>query len=1000
MKRNISITTFALLFVFLSVIVESVPVPVETGKEFLNGEWRLTVAFTPEEEDQLADFMKEGFTGAGMEAIEVPSNWEMAGFETALYNRPSDSVGFYRKKFRAPETGKGERVMLHFEGVQFAAEAWLNGERLGEHLGSYTGFEFDVTDVIEPDRENLLAVKVTKQRAKGMAFDCNDAWALSGIYRDVYLYRLPAVYLDEVQVETDLDEKYEDARLTVRVAVKNSTEEARTVPVVATLIEPESGERVAVMEKEIETAPGDRGKTILRSEVTNPRKWSAESPFLYRLEVEAGDGDNISTTVYRVGFREVEVDGLMLKVNGVPVKLRGVNRHEISIDRGRALTTEDWLEDIRMMKLGNVNTVRTSHYPPDPEFLDLCDEHGFYVIDEVPFGYGDEYLMFPEYLPLLRDRTLETIGRDRNHPSVIIWSLGNENLWSYAHPKLIDLTHRLDHTRPLLLPRTGFESGGTGDVLPPEVDIVAPHYPRPTGLKTIAVLQENQKGGRPVIMTEYLHSIGRHRYTRQMWDLVWEHESSAGGCVWLWADQGIKREVGDANVYTVGDDTRGKEEDYLFLNRWLDAGHIVDSHGIYGTDGIVNADRTPQPDFYEVKKIYSPIHIIDEELEFEPGQAGIEVALQNRYDFTNLDGKWYDWKFLENGIYTRNGDGKFPAISPHGKGIMKVDVDFPEELREGDVYQLEIISYSATGVPEDAPVDVHRVELKPARYTVKKEDAAPDGGPIEVEDDGSLVRIGNELLTVVFSRESGKIESITRGVTGVVIDGPELNTWRPLRLVEMSQPSFKDYELLDELKSATRKLVDFNLNEKSGESAGALAKVSFQLPESGEFLVTYDYSIYREGKLEIDYTIEPKIGEKNLLELGVKFSFPADFEEMTLFGRGPDTYPMSIKNTITSMLGRMKFKASQPEFEANKTEVRWARIASPDASVRFDLPAEAGYNLRAGREIEDGPATAIYLNPWVKHPSMKNSDPPEDYMVTVKDGDVRTGRVVLSLPAD
>ncbi|MFH1537528.1 MAG: glycoside hydrolase family 2 TIM barrel-domain containing protein [bacterium] len=1009
------------MFAFLAAILFSAaafakPVPVESGRMLLNGAWKLAVV-PPEKEREYEDFFKPDFPDADMHSIQVPLNWEMAGFETAQYHYPTDYLGFYRRRFEAPELSGGGRLMLHFEGVLFGAEVWLNGERLGEHVGGFTGFEFDATDAVRPGGENILAVKVTKKRVKGHEFDCHDAWALSGIYRDVYIYTVPAAHLDFVNVETDLDEEYRDANLKISTGIVNTSENAAKLKVRARLFGPNGIDEIFSIEKEVEIEGGGREKLSLEKPVVNPQKWNAERPVLYPLKIElVSDGKVISTTHHNVGFREVEVDGILLKINGVPVKLKGVNRHEISVERGRALTTEDWLRDIELMKGANINAVRASHYPPDPEFLDLCDKHGFYVIDEAPFGLGDEYLIFPDYLPLLRDRVRETIERDRNHPSVIIWSLGNENPWSYAHPKLIKLAHAMDPTRPLLLPRTGFEGGAMSAKLPPEVDILAPHYPTPDRLKII-LMGEKPKKGRPVIMTEYLHALGRNLYTRDLWDLVWKYPSSAGGFVWLWADQGIKRPVDGKKVYTIGEEITNYDNEMLLLNIWKDDkaaiedeladGYITDTHGIYGADGIVNADRTPQSDYYEIKKIYSPIYIKEESIKITPEQKEIKIHVQNRYDFTNLEGMRYKWRLLKDFEVFGEGEGEYSTLAPHDKGTLNISLNFPgmpEQLpasTRGIDYLLEIYSVDNEG----AIVDVHQIEFPyighlpiPPRVTISecvRED------PLEVVQDNGMVTISNAAFTFQIEGTNRKSFKVQAGEKSVSFSEPQINTWRTLQLVEMAQPSFKDYTLSHFLLNMEPEIRNFEVSDKKLSSSIVVNwDISYGFPEDDEkgFLVKYEYIFSCEGYIWVDYEIHPQIGQEKLLELGMKFELPPEFETVTVIGRGPDTYPGSIENAEVSHLQKMEFDVNDPILARNKTDVRKVVASDGETGIVFEIPKEDDLNgQRNFRAEHDGEKTTLYFNPWVKHPSKKNSDPPPERMVIVKDGDVLKGRMIIRL---
>lgn len=1007
-KKNLKLAITILFTFFVPFMAYSMPVPEESGKISLNGTWKLEVATKPEEEKNFKEFYKMDFKDDTMKTIKVPSNWELEGFEVAQYGNPTDYVGFYRRWFKSPELAQGERLILHFEGVLFGTDVWINEKKIGSHLGGFTGFEFDITDAINLNtggRDNLIAVRVIKQRAKGYEFDCHDTWALSGIHRDVYLYKLPPIYFDYINIKTDLDNNYKNAQLILSMSVANSLRNPVSHQVTVTLFNTDGKGEIFSKKIGIDVEREKNREFTFEYPVENPQKWTAETPVLYHLFIQLEHGGRtISTIKYDIGFREIKVDGNKFLLNGVPIKLRGVDRHELSIEGGSALTTEDMMQDIELMKKGNINTVRTSHYPPDPEFLDLCDKYGIYIIDEVPFGYGDIYLNVPDYLPLLKTRLQETYGRDRNHPSVIIWSLGNENEWSYAHGPLVKLAKKLDKTRPILLPKTGFSTSDSDyNSLTPEVDILAPHYPDPSILKLI-LMSQLSGNGRPVIMTEYLHSLGRAIHTRESWDLVWKYPSSAGGCVWLWADQGIKRPVNGRTVYKLGDKNVEKTNDALYLYKWIDANNIVDSHAIYGTDGIVDADRSPQPDYFEIKKIYTPIYISDEQLKIKPGQKELEINLQNRYDFTNIEGMRFRWELWENFEVVRKGEGKYKALAPYAKGTITVPVDFPADTKVNTPYILNIYSYDFEG----NNVDTHQVELKPERATAEapakpSEKQCAADKPLKISNGINGLLIGNKDLQLAFDSKTGVINQLTINNEILNFKGPVLNTWRPLQLVELTQPSFKDYKILDLLQSLTPLVRKFEVAKENANSAEIVSEVFYKFPneENKGFLVKYLYKITCGGTVDIDYEITSNIGEANLLELGMKFEIPPSFDQITVVGCGPDTYPHSIKNTETSLLQKMKFKAGDAQFTANKTEVLWVEAIKSASRIKFELPSPTAptdsKDTRNFRAESDSDKITLYFNPQVKHPSKKNSDPPEGYMIKLKDGIVLKSRITLKL---
>jgi len=990
--------------IFSVLALPSFALPVPTGSmEKLNGTWRLKVT-DPVMAVAYVGFYKPGFDDRGMDEIDVPSHWELRGFEPARYAFPSMSVGFYRKTFVAPEVLAGERVMLHFEGVLYGAEVWLNGRRLGGHIGGFTGFEFDVTDEIEPGRENLLAVKVEKATVRGHGFDCSDAWALSGIYRDVYLYKVPAVHLADIKIETDLDDDYNDAVLTARLKIKNASDETMEAEVAFTLASSEK-ELIAARKEKLQIAPGGVEDLVIEMDISNPAKWTAETPSLYTASTKVRSGGLEAITTHPVGFREVEVrDGLLL-INGTPVKLRGVNRHETSIENGRALTRAQMAEDLDLMERANINTIRTSHYPPDPEFLDLCDRRGFYVLDEAPFNLAPELvymlnrelpLSLPWYIPLIEERVFETIARDKNHPSVIIWSLGNENPWSPSHPPAVATAHQMDTTRPVLVPRSGYEGEAVEGDIPRTVDILAPHYPDPERFRGIIDAQKETDTPRPIILTEFIHSLGRHYWTREMWDIMWQEPLTAGGCVWDWADQGIKRPIRGRRVRAVGDRISIYEIYVTFKNEPYDDEHVIDAHGIWGSDGLVNSDRTPQPDYYEIKKIYSPVCHTVESMGVSPGQSGLSFEVQNRYDFTSLDSARFEWSILKSGELLSSGKANYPAIDPHEFGTVTVNATLPVECMEGEVYQLEIKSFDSKGLH----IDSHRIDLTPDNVLPAPE--LPSlGGPLAVIENGDELTVGSDAFAVTFDRRTGDLVRASVSGRENRLSGPSLNLWRPLRLVETVQPSYKRYissGLLGDLQSARQTGGSIEVESEAPGEVILIAEAEYEVPGRGTFGFKRVYTVHDNGLIEVDYEIQPKVGDVRLLELGVKFILPESYDRLEVFGVGPDAYPGTLNNSEVSMRGLMVHGAKDPGFFTNKTQVRWARIEGGPFPLGFELPSEGPETPPASLRAEHSrEGTTLFINPWVKHPGKKYIDPGPDLEIIVDNYKKYSGRLIIDL---
>ncbi|HWW76862.1 MAG TPA: glycoside hydrolase family 2 TIM barrel-domain containing protein, partial [Pyrinomonadaceae bacterium] len=505
------------------------PARAEGFNASLNGEWLFK--YTPALDAGTDEgFSAPAFDASAWKTIRVPSNWELQGFAEPHYALDlKDGLGLYRRTFRVPAAWLGgRRVCLRFEGVAFGFEAWVNGVKVGASTASaYNPHTFDITGALRPgaNAENVLAVRVTT-KPLGYEFDVNDDWALSGIYRDVTLFSVPETYVQDIATRTTLAADGA-ADLHVAVVVNGPGVEVR-----GRLLAPGV---VTVREFELRQVNG-RYEAVVR--VARPLLWTAETPSLYRLRLSlSARGRPLQTIEERIGLREISiVDGVLL-INGRPVKLRGVDHHDLAPDTGRAITEDEMRRDLQLMKQANVNFVRTSHYPPNRRFVELCDELGFYVMDEVAIGFGEKHLEDPAYRENILARVEPTVTRDRDSPSVIVWSIGNENPINDAELEAGRRAKELDPSRPICYPKIGSYFAQNYRRIPEFVDIYAPHYP------TNAVLRDYARTlKRPTIFTEYAHALGLATdRIQEQWEIMQATPQFAGGAVWHFQDQGILR---------------------------------------------------------------------------------------------------------------------------------------------------------------------------------------------------------------------------------------------------------------------------------------------------------------------------------------------------------------------------------------------------------------------------------------------------------------------------
>jgi beta-galactosidase len=799
----------------------------------LNGNWDFALAPDAAAADRLAGFYRDDFQGGAFRPIPVPSNWALQGFEEPIYARARQGGdGFYILRFQAPDALRGKRVLLHFGGVWDSAEVWLNAAPLGRHDSGFTGFAYDVSSTLKPGAENRLAVRV-RQWTRDSAFDTNDDWALGGIYRDVWLEPMPASqYIDRVETTTTFDAQFRDADLNLRVLVSSGrgvgaqAGGGRGGPNAA----PDPGYELRAIltapdgteaQRTVLAIPAHRGTardTLLAMHVAAPRRWTAETPALYRLAVELAQGGVVThARTSNVGFRQISTAGGVLRINGQTVKLRGVCRHDENPDVGRATRREDWLQDLRLMKAANINMVRTSHYPPAEGFIELCDQLGMYVLDEVPMGFGGGSGDDPSFMSAGLLRAQETIARDRNHPSVIVWDIGNENPFTAMHLAVIRFVKGSDPTRPVLMPQR------IDEFLPPEIDILAPHYRPPSALDQLAA-----HSSRVVISTEYTHAYAEDGFggLADSWRALTQHPSGAGASIWMWQDQGLTRTRIGAG---------GKPEKYIQI--------VTD-----GWDGIVRADRTPQRDYWEARAVYAPVNVPDAPLRFWPGQAQVRVPIRNDYDFTDLSTVAVHWSLLADGRELAKGEAKVNA-APHATGYLALPMDAVKSVAPGVAYYAHLAFLRADG----SEIVERAVELLPNGPAPPP--ARPLLSPVRVRTAKTvLVTAGS--ASYEFDPASARL--ISASASGAkTISGSRFTIWRPLG----------DNDVLN-LRTPAASAADLNKYSVSVKSwkltqdaTGVRidAEAEHTVDAKNSFSVTYAYHVGGDGVLRVEYTVRPRV---------------------------------------------------------------------------------------------------------------------------------------------
>jgi beta-galactosidase len=805
------------------------------------------------------------------------------GFEEPIYQRARQGgEGFYRRHFPTPEGTTGKRVLLHFGGVWASAEVWLNGTLLGRHDSGFTAFAYDVTRWLKPGAENRLAVRV-RQVTKDAAFDTNDDWSLPGIYRDVWLESMPAAaYIDRVETSTTFDDQFRDADLHVRVLVSGSQPAPYELRLVLT------GPYGNAVQRTSLTVPAHRGTardTLFTLHATAPQHWTAETPSLYRLTVELAQGGSVThARTSTVGFRQISTAGGILRINGQAVKLRGVCRHDENPDVGRATRREQWQEDLRLMKAANINMVRTSHYPPAEGFLDLADEMGMYILDEVPMGQGGEFGDDPSFMESGLRRAQETIARDRNHASVIVWSIGNEDPFTAMHLAAIRLVKGSDPTRPVLMPWRA------DDFLPPEIDILAPHYRTPSNLDQLAA-----HATRPIITTEYTHGYGEEGFggLEESWRALTSHPSGAGGAIWMWQDQGLTRTRAGAN---------GQPEKYTQI--------VLD-----GWDGIVSADRKPQRDYWEAKAVYAPVVVTADSARFWPENPAVRIPIRNDYDFTDLATVPVRWSLMAEGRELASGDARM-NLAPHASGVLPLKLDALKGTPVGVAHYLHLSFLR----PDGSEITRRAVELLPEGPVESRVRTLPRS-PVRVRTGKTVV--------VTAGQVSYEFDPATAQLVGAAIDAEKVITgsratiWRPLGPNDTVLIRSRAAELPD-LDKYTISVKSWN--EVTGDSSVNIrAEAEYTINEHNLFSATYNYEISGDGTLRVTYSVRPKVQAAWLPEIGMEVTTAAGMNSLRWLGLGPlDAYPNERTAPIFGVYGG---SVGSEIVKGNKA-IRWAELTN------------------------------------------------------------------------
>lgn len=882
----------------------------------LDGTWKFHYSRNPATVP--SGFHDDGYDVSNWSQILVPGSWELQGFDAPIYTDVSypfppnppyvpqnyNPVGDYVRDFTVPEGWQGDDIFLDFEGVESAYALWVNGHFAGYGEDSRLPSLYNITRWLRPGN-NRLAVRVIRF-SDGSYLEDQDYWKYSGIERHVYLQARPRTRVTDFILAAGLTDGYcngvVDLTLSLHGVVKGWTTRV-------TLLAPDS---TCLLQKTWRLHSAADSLLTLHHAMGAVRAWSAEDPVCYRLVVTTLDrqGREQESFVHPFGFRNVEIHNGQLLVNGVALKIKGVNRHEHDALQGRTISVESMLQDIRLMKAANINAVRCSHYPNNPEWYDLCTRYGLYLVDEAniechgildtPYG---TFAKHDAWRPAFHERMRRMMLRDRNQTSVIIWSLGNESDDGKLFNDNYDMAKQLDATRPVQ-----YEGGGYQG----KSDIYCPMYARIWQLARHA----NQRDSRPLILCEYEHAMGNSEGNLDdYWEVIRHNDQLQGGFIWDWVDQAFARKD------SLGHDIWAYGGDMGFVG--------VRNDSNFCCNGLVAADRTPHPHYYQVRHVYQSIH-------FSPVPLSANsVEVYNEYDFTSLDAFDLHWSLLADDKEVAHGSQPLPAIAPHTTGTIVINLGhpvLPHGSREAWL-TLRAVRRGATALlPEGT-------EVAADQFSWPVEEVAAGGrmnrsavsALLQVKQDKKHVLVSGDGFSMRFNAKDGQWESLKYDDREMLLKGLQPNFWRPLTDNDVANGTLVR---CGTWKHAGEHALLKSLTVEKTDSCVVLTEY-FDLAEQQSRL-TLRYTIQGDGSVHVGFHFLP--GDKTLPEmprLGMRLLMPGQYDTMTWLGRGPqenyaDRKSGAFIGRYTASVWSQYHPYPRAQETGNKCDVRWVTLTDKD----------------------------------------------------------------------
>lgn len=913
----------------------------------LNGVWKFMFLDAPEYSPE--GFFNSDFDVTKMDDITVPGNWQLQGYgkmhySDLWYNFPinppyvptENPTGIYKRTFFVEESYRDKKIIIRFCGVDSAYHLWINGKEVGYSKVARNESEFDITDLIRVGEENDVTVRVY-QWSDGTYLEDQDMWWESGIFRDVELIGVPKDGINDYKVIADLDDEYKNGIFKVEAFLRTTKEVNVTFELV------DAGENTVFTK----TVVAKEGKACIDEVIADVNHWTAETPYLYKLFMTVeDDGQIVEVIPQNVGFRNIRLNGETFLVNGVAIKFKGVNRHDYSPQNGRVVSREEIEKDIILMKQFNINAIRTSHYPNSYYLYDLCDEYGMYLIAETDlechgFELTGDYKWItddPSWELAYVSRMTRMIERDKNHPAIIFWSLGNESAFGCNFRKMTDVAHEMDPTRLV-----HYE----GDFDVESADVYSTMYTWIENPKKPYLMKDIiEKSKKPHIHCEYCHAMGNGPGNlKDYQDLVYAHDKLQGGFVWEWFDHGIESFTESGEKYyryggDFGDDPSNKD---------------------FCIDGLIMPDRTPSPGLYEYKKVIEPITTTAVDI-----QKGI-INLLSRYDFANLDRFNLVYKVMEDDVILQTGFMAVPSIEARANKDITLPYDLSAiKVKPGAHYYVNI-SYQ---LREDTSYASSGHELATAQFELplyKEGIMVRPEGILNVEKEHTTLHVKGANFSLDFNLVNGNLMNIVRDGMQVLSKGPRLTLWRA--------PISNDMEIIDKLKKVyflhLEHEVVMNIDY---HMEGNILKVEVDTINSTtnsawHFKTKYVYTVCPSGDILIDVEGTPSgrvdLAPDMLPRIGVSMHLDKSMEHVRYFGMGPgenyaDSKEAAQMGLYANIVDGLFTNYVIPQENGNHMGCKWVSMTN-DRGMGLLASTEGDFNFSASwyedKDLDDAKHT-------------------------------------------